>query len=273
MRGVQGSVASGQQARAITAMRSAVSTAGSSGRSRARGRHPRGAHRRRGARAKLAGGEPRHGDAADDPGQIALRKGAGRRAGRVRSGALPENRGQPVRVMAEDVRPAGYAERVPIHLVEARHRMGRSLRRAAFEQLQQVAVARSRQRYQLRGRDKAAIRPAHRLERGDADGRDAEGKRKAARGGDGDADAGEVAGSHTHGDGVERRTGDGAASPNGLDQGHEPFGLTLGHGFEPLRQNPVATQQSGRAMRGRCVEAEDRGRQTLTGRTSSTSGM
>jgi hypothetical protein len=100
---------------------------------------------------------------------------------------------------------------------------------------------------------------AHRLEAGDADGGNAQRQRQATCRRHADADAREVAGTHADGDGVERVERQPVLGQHLLDQRHEAFGLSLRHRLVALREDPVATQQSGRAMRGRCVEAQDEG--------------
>ena len=44
-----------------------------------------------------------------------------------------------------------------------------------------------------------------------------------------------------------------------IQQGNQPFGLAFVHCLKPQDQQTVAGQQSGRAMRGRCVKGKDQG--------------
>ncbi len=97
---------------------------------------------------------------------------------------------------------------------------------------------------------------SQRLGRADADGRDAKRQRQPARGGDGNADAGEVAGAGTDADQRQIAPTGACTCQHLLDQGHQAFGLSLGHVLGDRCDQPVARQQSGRAMRGRCVEAK-----------------
>jgi hypothetical protein len=109
------------------------------------------------------------------------------------------------------------------------------------------------------GEERAGRVEGERVKARDADRRDAEGKREAPRGGDGDADAGEVPRPDPDADGVQVGQGRAARRKRLGQKRHEAFGLTLRHILVRLGQNPVAGQQSGRAMRGRRVEAEDQG--------------
>jgi hypothetical protein len=143
-------------------------------------------------------------------------------------------------VVSYDFRRAGHAHCGPVDAVEVGGSVGRTHRLAALEGLQIIAIARAGQRNQLPGVPVHRACTAHCLEARDANGRHIQRKGKASRGRNTDANTGEIAGTHADSDGVDGVERLSPLRQHGLNERHQAFGLTLGHGLMALGEDAVA---------------------------------
>ena len=109
----------------------------------------------------------------------------------------------------------------------------------------------------MTGRCEPVVRETDRVERGNAYRGNVQRQGQTARRRNGDPNSREIARACPRANPAEVAPTGAAFGQHLFKQRHQPFRLPTSHVLGTYTQNPVAGQQSGRAMRGRCVEPQN----------------